>query len=105
MSLQIKRAYATPEPDDGRRILVDRLWPRGLAKAEAAIDEWAKESAPSDELRRWFGHDRAKWKEFKRRYFVELKSKEEVLAQIRDSARKGRVTLLFGASDTECNNA
>jgi len=105
MSLQIKRVYATPEPDDGLRILVDRLWPRGLAKESAAIDEWAKECAPSDDLRRWFGHDRAKWKEFKRRYFTELKSKGELLAHIRDSARKSRVTLLFGASDTECNNA
>lgn len=107
MSLQIKRAYATPQPDDGLRILVDRLWPRGLAKKTAAIDEWAKECAPSSELRRWFGHDRAKWEEFKRRYFAELKSKdkEELLTHIRASARKGRVTLLFSASDTECNNA
>ncbi|MBO0797874.1 MAG: DUF488 family protein [Blastocatellia bacterium] len=105
MSLQIKRVYATPQSDDGMRILVDRLWPRGLAKKTAAIDEWAKECAPSNELRRWFGHDRAKWEEFKRRYFGELKSKEDLLAHIRSSARKGRVTLLFGASDTECNNA
>jgi uncharacterized protein YeaO (DUF488 family) len=105
MSLQIKRAYATPQTDDGLRILVDRLWPRGLAKKDAAIDEWVKECAPSDELRRWFAHDRAKWNEFKRKYFAELKRKEDLLAPIRASAKKGRVTLLFGASDTECNNA
>jgi uncharacterized protein YeaO (DUF488 family) len=105
MSLQVKRVYATPQPDDGLRILVDRLWPRGLAKEAAAIDEWVRECAPSDELRRWFAHDRMKWNEFKRKYFAELKRKEDLLSPIRASAKKERVTLLFGASDTECNNA
>ena len=105
MSLQVKRVYTTPQPDDGLRILVDRLWPRGLAKEAAAVDEWVKECAPSVELRRWFAHERAKWNEFKRKYFAELKRKEDLLAPIRASSKKGRVTLLFGASDTECNNA
>ncbi len=105
MPLQVKRVYASPHQQDGLRILVDRLWPRGLAKEAAAIDEWVRECAPSDELRKWFAHDRAKWNEFKRRYFAELRSKEELLAPIRCLANKKSVTLLFGASDTECNNA
>ncbi|MCK5482798.1 MAG: DUF488 family protein [Gemmatimonadetes bacterium] len=105
MPLQVKRVYVSPHPEDGLRILVDRLWPRGLAQEAAALDEWVRECAPSDELRKWFAHDRAKWSEFKRRYFAELRSKEELLATIRSMAEKGRVTLLFGASDTECNNA
>ena len=81
------------------------MWPRGLAKEAAAIDEWVRECAPSDELRKWFDHDRAKWNEFKRRYFAELRIREELLAPIRSMAQKKRVTLLFAASDTECNNA
>jgi uncharacterized protein YeaO (DUF488 family) len=105
MSIQVKRVYDLPQSQDGLRILVDRLWPRGLSKQDAAIDQWLRECAPSGELRKWFGHDRARWKEFKRRYFIELKGKEELLAPLRALARKKRVTLLFGASDTECNNA
>ena len=105
MPLQVKRVYASPHHEDGLRILVDRLWPRGLAKEAAAIDEWVRECAPSDELRKWFAHDRAKWNEFKRRYSAELRSKEELLAPIRSMANEKRVTLLFAASDTECNNA
>lgn len=105
MPLQVKRVYASPHPDDGLRVLVDRLWPRGLGKEAAAVDKWVRECAPSDELRKWFGHDRAKWNEFKRRYFAELGSKEDLLAPIRAMARKERVTLLFGASDVERNNA
>ena len=99
MPLQVKRAYASPHHEDGLRILVDRLWPRGLAKEAAALDEWVRECAPSDALRKWFAHDRAKWNEFKRRYFAELRSKEELLAPIRCLANKKSVTLLFGASD------
>lgn len=105
MPLRVKRVYASPDRNDGARILVDRLWPRGVTKEDAAIDQWLRECAPSAELRKWFGHDRAKWEEFKRRYFAELASKEELLAPIRALARKRHVTLLFGASDIECNNA
>jgi len=104
MPLQVKRVYTLPHRDDGVRILVDRLWPRGVTKEDAAIDQWLRECAPSNELRKWFGHDRAKWEEFKHRYFAELRGKEELLAPIRALAKK-RVTLLFGASDIECNNA
>jgi uncharacterized protein YeaO (DUF488 family) len=105
MPLKVKRVYASVHPDDGMRILVDRLWPRGLTKEDAAIDQWVRECAPSDDLRKWFGHDRAKWDAFKQRYFRELGSKEELLASTRALARKKRVTLLFAASDLECNNA
>jgi uncharacterized protein YeaO (DUF488 family) len=105
MSIQFKRVYASPQNKDGLPILVDRLWPRGLRKQDAAIDQWLRECAPSGELRRWFGHDRTRWKEFKRRYFIELKGKEELLAPLRALAKKRHVTLLFGASDTEHNNA
>lgn len=105
MPLQAKRVYDPPQRDDGLRILVDRLWPRGLSKEKAAIDEWIRECAPSDNLRKWFKHDPARWEGFKRRYFSELKDKEELLAPIRTSAKKKRVTLLFAASDAEHNNA
>ncbi len=104
MPLQVKRMYTLPHRDDGFRILVDRLWPRSVTKEDAAIDHWFRECAPSNELRKWFGHDRSKWEEFKQRYFAELRGKEELLASIRALAKK-RVTLLFGASDIECNNA
>ena len=105
MPLRVKRVYAAPRRDDGVRILVDRLWPRGLAKDAAAIDQWVRDCAPSDGLRRWFAHDRVKWKEFKRRYFAELRRKPAALAPIRALAKSRRVTLLFAAADTECNNA
>ena len=105
MTLQIKRVYDSPGRDDGLRILVDRLWPRGLTKQDAAIDQWIRECAPSNELRKWFAHDPAKWEEFKQRYFAELRDKEELLAPIRALSGKQRVTLLFGASDVEHNNA
>ncbi len=105
MSVQIKRVYDAPQAEDGVRILVDRLWPRGLSKEAAAIDAWPKECAPSDELRKWFAHDKSKWDEFKRRYFAELEEKQEILEPIRGMARGKRVTLLFGAADIECNNA
>lgn len=105
MPLQVKRVYAPVHPDDSVRILVDRLWPRGLRKEDAAIAQWVRECAPSDDLRKWFGHDRTKWNAFKQKYFRELGRKGELLAPIRASARKKRVTLLFAASDLECNNA
>lgn len=105
MPFQIKRVYASPHSNDGFRILVDRLWPRGLKKDDAALDEWLRDCAPSDELRKWFGHDKAKWEEFKRRYFIELTGKEDLLSPIRTLAKDKLVTLLFAASDIECNNA
>jgi len=103
--IRIKRVYDPVRPDDGRRVLVDRLWPRGVAKDEARIDEWLKEVAPSDELRKWFGHDPAKWEEFRTRYRQELKPRGELLERLRSEARKGTVTLLFAAKDVEHNNA
>ena len=105
MPLQVKRVYAPPHRDDGLRILIDRLWPRGLTKQAAAVDQWIRECAPSGELRRWFAHDPEKWQEFRRRYFAELRDKEELLAPLRTLAAQQLVTLLFGASDIERNNA
>ena len=105
MPIALKRAYEAPSRSDGYRILVERLWPRGLSKADAKIDLWAKEAAPSSELRRWFGHDADKWKEFKRRYFAELRTRKEALEPIRDRIAQGRVTFIFGARELTFNNA
>lgn len=105
MSIKLKRPYDPAAPDDGPRILVDRLWPRGLAKAEARIDRWLKEIAPSDELRRWFGHEPERWEEFRRRYFAELAEKQPLIDELRSMARLGNLTLLFSARDAEHNNA
>lgn len=102
--IQVTRAYDPPVRDDGLRILVDRLWPRGLSKANARVDVWVKEVAPSTALRRWFNHDPAKWAEFRRRYIAELDGNPCVRALI-GAVRRGRVTLLFGAHDPEHNNA
>ena len=103
--VQLKRAYDPPSPRDGTRILVDRLWPRGVKKAKARIDLWVKDAAPSTALRQWFGHDPARWREFRRRYRVELKRQPEVMAQLRTLARQGRITLVFGARDERRNQA
>ena len=103
--VKIKRIYDLPAPGDGRRVLIDRLWPRGLSRDEARIDEWLKEIAPSDELRKWFGHEPDRWEEFRRRYREELKAHNELLERLRGEARKGTVTLLFAAKDVEHNNA
>jgi len=100
-----KRIYDPPSHRDGRRILVDRLWPRGIKKEEAVIDEWLKEMAPSDVLRKWFDHDPAKWCEFKQKYKKELRGKGEILERLRREAGQGRVTLLFAAKDLDHNNA
>ncbi|AJE02055.1 DUF488 domain-containing protein [Geobacter pickeringii] len=102
---RIKRIYDPPAPEDGARILVDRLWPRGIARDEARLDEWLKEIAPSDELRKWFGHDPARWEEFRERYRRELEAKAELLDHLRALAGKGTVTLLFAAKDEAHNNA
>jgi uncharacterized protein YeaO (DUF488 family) len=105
MRIRIKRVYDPPAAADGYRVLVDRLWPRGVSKADAALGEWAKELAPGDGLRKWFGHDPEKWPEFRRRYLEELAAvKQEVAALIERSPRK-TITLLFGAKDTAHNNA
>ncbi len=103
--VRLKRVYDQPAADDGRRVLVDRLWPRGVAKEAARIDEWLKEIAPSDDLRKWFGHDPARWDDFRRRYREELQGHEEVLERLRLEARRGTVTLLFAAKDEGRNNA
>jgi uncharacterized protein YeaO (DUF488 family) len=103
--LRLKRAYEPAETSDGRRILVDRLWPRGLSKKRVAIDEWMKELSPSPELRRWFDHDPKKWQEFKRRYAAELEAHPDAWKPMLTKARRGRVTLLYSAHDVEHNNA
>jgi uncharacterized protein YeaO (DUF488 family) len=103
--IQIKRVYDERESTDGMRVLVERLWPRGIRKDDLPLDEWLKEVAPSDGLRRWFAHDPAKWEEFRRRYFTELDAKPEVWQSLRETARRGAVTLLYSARDTEHNNA
>jgi uncharacterized protein YeaO (DUF488 family) len=103
--IRIKRVYDEPSQDDGKRILVDRLWPRGLTKEKAKVDLWVKEVAPSNELRKWFAHDPEKWPEFKRRYVEELKTQNEPLAQLRQETSHGAVTLLYGAKDEEHNEA
>lgn len=107
MQISLKRAYDAPSDDDGRRILVDRLWPRGLKRETARIDDWLKDIAPSHDLRKWFGHDPEKWEEFQRRYRAELDSEAGVktLKQIAEIASAGSVTLLFAAKDEHHNNA
>ncbi len=104
MTISLKRAYEPPAKTDGLRVLVDRLWPRGLKKTDASIDLWRKELAPSTELRKWFGHDPEKWCEFQDRYRTELKGNEG-LAEIRALSREGKVTLIYGAKDEEHNQA
>ncbi len=103
--IRVKRVYEAPSKDDGARYLVDRLWPRGLRREGAKLDGWLKEIAPSDDLRRWFGHDPEKWMEFQRRYSAELDAARDELRTIREAARRGTVTLLFSAHDAEHNNA
>jgi uncharacterized protein YeaO (DUF488 family) len=103
--IQVRRVYEAPTKDDGFRVLVDRLWPRGLKKEEAAVDLWLRDIAPSSELRHWFHHDHSKWREFCRRYAKELEGKENVLGFLRSKSRGGTVTLVFGARDQEFNNA
>jgi uncharacterized protein YeaO (DUF488 family) len=103
--VRLKRAYETPDREDGRRILVDRLWPRGLSKADAAIDEWLKDLAPSTELRKWFGHDPDRWGEFRRRYTAEIHGHAELLAHLRELVRQGPVTLIYSAHDEVHNDA
>ncbi len=103
--IRLKRAYERAERSDGTRLLVERLWPRGIKKTELRLDGWLKDAAPSTELRRWFSHDPAKWDEFRRRYAGELEAAPEAWAPILEAGRHGAVTLVYSSHDTEHNNA
>ncbi|EFK09973.1 conserved hypothetical protein [delta proteobacterium NaphS2] len=105
MDIQSKRAYSPVEKKDGIRVLVDRVWPRGMTKERLKADLWLKDAAPSTALRKWFNHDRSRWENFKIRYFGELDTKPELVNQLRELAIKGKVTLLFSARDNQCNQA
>ncbi len=105
MNIQLKRVYDAPAEDDGKRILVDRIWPRGLSKAAARVDLWVKELAPSHALRKWYGHDPEKWEEFRSRYFAELSSRKEEIADLLKFIGAQRVTFLYSSRETRLNNA
>jgi uncharacterized protein YeaO (DUF488 family) len=105
MDIRTKRAYEPADDSDGYRVLIDRLWPRGVARERAKLDEWLKELAPSGELRQWFGHDPARFDEFRRRYADELRSQRPLLTALRRRARQGTLTLVYSARDTEHNDA
>jgi uncharacterized protein YeaO (DUF488 family) len=104
-NVKLKRAYEPAAANDGMRILIDRLWPRGITKKRAAIDQWMKDISPSTELRKWFGHDPARWDEFRRRYAQELRKKSDLLDQLRSLAQRGPVTLVYSAHDEKHNDA
>jgi uncharacterized protein YeaO (DUF488 family) len=103
--IKLKRAYEKPSRADGARILVERLWPRGLSKERAAVDLWLKEVAPSPELRKWFGHDPARWQQFQKRYWKELEENEEAVRLLKQKGKQGTVTLVYAARDAEHNSA
>jgi uncharacterized protein YeaO (DUF488 family) len=105
MKLNIKRVYEKPDKQDGKRVLVDRLWPRGLTKEKADIDLWLKGIAPTTELRKWFNHDAAKWEEFQKRYRNELNNNKEQVSLLKEQLKKGIVTLVYGAKDEDHNEA
>lgn len=105
ITIQIKRVYEEPEESDGRRILVDRLWPRGLSKEKAKVDLWLKEIAPSTELRRWYGHDSMKWTEFKSRYAAELEANPGPVDEILAEVQRDIVTFLYSSKEEQLNNA
>lgn len=105
MTIQIKRVYEPSQGSDGKRILIDRLWPRGLTKEKANVNLWLKDIAPTTELRKWFGHDPAKWNAFKKRYHEELKKNNEAVSKLVEMLNKGKVTLVYGAKDEEHNDA
>lgn len=105
MDIRLKRVYDAPDPADGYRILVDRLWPRGLSRERAMLDEWDRELAPSTWLRQWFGHEPSRFEEFRRRYLAELQDHRLALAELRRRAREGALTLVYAAKDTEHNDA
>jgi uncharacterized protein YeaO (DUF488 family) len=102
---KLKRVYDEPSSNDGLRVLVERLWPRGLGKERAAVDLWLKEVAPSPELRKWFGHDPARWEQFQKRYWKELEGKEEAVRLLKQKDRQGAITLVYAARDEEHNGA
>ena len=104
-NVRLKRAYEQPTRDDGTRILIDRLWPRGVKKVDAAVDQWMKDLAPSTALRQWFGHDPARWQEFRHRYAEEVRQHFDQLKQVRALARKGTITLVYSAHDEVHNDA
>ena len=104
-NVKLKRAYEPPEAGDGTRVLIDRLWPRGVRKVDAAIDQWAKDIAPSTALRKWFGHDPARWQEFRSRYAAEVHAHPEPLDRLRALAREGPITLVYSAHDKVHNDA
>jgi uncharacterized protein YeaO (DUF488 family) len=104
-NVKLKRAYESPAAKDGIRILIDRLWPRGISKKKAALDQWMKDIAPSAELRKWFGHDPARWEEFRRRYAEEVRHNPALLDQLRSFARHGPITLVYSAHDEVHNDA
>lgn len=104
-NVRLKRAYEPAAADDGTRILIDRLWPRGISKERAAIDHWMKDIAPSTQLRKWFGHDPARWEEFRRRYAKEVRQHADLLEQLRALARQGQITLVYSAHDEKHNDA
>lgn len=104
-NVKLKRAYEPAAAGDGTRVLIDRLWPRGVKKADAAIDQWIKDISPSTALRKWFGHDPARWQEFRRRYAVEVHEHPEQLDKLRALARQGQITLVFSAHDEDHNDA
>jgi uncharacterized protein YeaO (DUF488 family) len=103
--IQLKRVYEKPDAHDGIRFLIERLWPRGVRKADLVTDGWQKEAGPSDQLRKWFSHDPEKWAEFQHRYFAELDTRPEAWEPILKAAKRGTVTLLYSSHDTEHNNA
>ena len=105
MDIQIPRAYEPPQRGDGYRVLVDRIWPRGVSKDDLELDEWRKEIAPSTRLRKWFGHDPERWTGFQERYFAELEQKQDAVRDLVKRARQGRITLVYGARDSEHNQA
>ena len=105
MPILLKRVYQKPTAEDGKRILVERLWPRGLKKEDAKIDEWLKEVAPSSELRKWYSHDPAKWPEFKKRYWKELDAKKALIERVAKESRERTLTFVFGSKEEKLNNS
>jgi uncharacterized protein YeaO (DUF488 family) len=105
MNIKLKRVYEKPDKKDGFRILVDRLWPRGLTKEKAGVDLWLKDIAPTTELRKWFNHDPEKWSDFQKKYLKELKENKEAVSELKEHLKKGPVTLLYAAKDEEHNEA
>ncbi len=105
MPISIKRIYEKPAAEDGKRILVERLWPRGLKKEQAKVDEWLKDVAPSADLRKWYSHDPSKWAEFKKRYWAELENKKGIVQRLKEESSESKVTFLFGSKEEKLNSA